>query len=146
MFLFIETTFTGLSVYGRTLYITIIARRSRFFAGARFLKRGANDLVEKKPLCSLQEVADDFTRDTLLTMLRRSKLCLRCLRRLSMRQGLNYLPIQITLLTSSTGAVFRFIGPKTIQESHQSQILRVRGSMNCILGVNPFSESYRSVL
>lgn len=33
-----------LSVYGRTIYITIVARRSRFFAGARFLKRGANDL------------------------------------------------------------------------------------------------------
>ncbi|KAI9800318.1 MAG: phosphatidylinositol-3,5-bisphosphate 5-phosphatase [Piccolia ochrophora] len=33
-----------LSVYGRTVYITILARRSRFFAGARFLKRGANDL------------------------------------------------------------------------------------------------------
>ncbi|OKL57815.1 hypothetical protein UA08_06967 [Talaromyces atroroseus] len=33
-----------LSVYGRSVYITIIARRSRFFAGARFLKRGANDL------------------------------------------------------------------------------------------------------
>ncbi|KAE8415593.1 SacI homology domain-containing protein [Aspergillus pseudocaelatus] len=31
-------------VYGRLVYITIIARRSRFFAGARFLKRGANDL------------------------------------------------------------------------------------------------------
>lgn len=33
-----------MSVYGRVVYITIIARRSRFFAGARFLKRGANDL------------------------------------------------------------------------------------------------------
>ncbi|KAI9874183.1 MAG: phosphatidylinositol-3,5-bisphosphate 5-phosphatase [Pleopsidium flavum] len=33
-----------ISIYGRTVYITIIARRSRFFAGARFLKRGANDL------------------------------------------------------------------------------------------------------
>jgi phosphatidylinositol 3,5-bisphosphate 5-phosphatase len=33
-----------LSVYGRLVNITIIARRSRFFAGARFLKRGANDL------------------------------------------------------------------------------------------------------
>ncbi|KAL3467766.1 SacI homology domain-containing protein [Aspergillus heterothallicus] len=31
-------------VYNRLVYITIIARRSRFFAGARFLKRGANDL------------------------------------------------------------------------------------------------------
>ena len=36
---------TALSVFGRMIYITIIARRSRFFAGARFLKRGANDLV-----------------------------------------------------------------------------------------------------
>jgi hypothetical protein len=35
---------SNLSVYGRPVFITIIARRSRFFAGARFLKRGANDL------------------------------------------------------------------------------------------------------
>ena len=41
-------TLKALSIYGRTVYITIIARRSRYFAGARFLKRGANDLV-----CSL---------------------------------------------------------------------------------------------
>lgn len=34
----------SLSIYGRTAFITIIARRSRYFAGARFLKRGANDL------------------------------------------------------------------------------------------------------
>ncbi|ATY65834.1 polyphosphoinositide phosphatase [Cordyceps militaris] len=33
----------ALSIYGRTAYITVIARRSRHFAGARFLKRGAND-------------------------------------------------------------------------------------------------------
>ncbi|EEH20357.1 hypothetical protein PABG_02616 [Paracoccidioides brasiliensis Pb03] len=33
-----------ISVYGRSVYVTIIARRSRYFAGARFLKRGANDL------------------------------------------------------------------------------------------------------
>ena len=33
-----------LSIFGRIVYITIIARRSRYFAGARFLKRGANDL------------------------------------------------------------------------------------------------------
>ncbi|SGY30580.1 BQ5605_C002g01166 [Microbotryum silenes-dioicae] len=32
-----------LSVFGRTIYITLIARRSRHFAGARFLKRGANE-------------------------------------------------------------------------------------------------------
>lgn len=36
---------SALSIYwGRTVYVTIIARRSRFFAGARYLKRGANDL------------------------------------------------------------------------------------------------------
>lgn len=34
-----------LSVFGRTVYITLIARRSRHFAGARFLKRGVNDEV-----------------------------------------------------------------------------------------------------
>lgn len=32
-----------ISFYGRMIYITIIARRSRHFAGARFLKRGVND-------------------------------------------------------------------------------------------------------
>ncbi|KAI9053056.1 hypothetical protein LZ554_003326 [Drepanopeziza brunnea f. sp. 'monogermtubi'] len=35
---------SAISIYGRTAYITVIARRSRHFAGARFLKRGANDL------------------------------------------------------------------------------------------------------
>ncbi|KAI9725233.1 MAG: phosphatidylinositol-3,5-bisphosphate 5-phosphatase [Chrysothrix sp. TS-e1954] len=35
---------SSVNVFGRNLYITIIARRSRFFAGARFLKRGANDM------------------------------------------------------------------------------------------------------
>lgn len=33
-----------ISVYGRVVNMTIIARRSRFYAGARYLKRGANDL------------------------------------------------------------------------------------------------------
>ncbi|KAF2736109.1 polyphosphoinositide phosphatase-like protein Fig4 [Polyplosphaeria fusca] len=33
-----------MDIYGRRVYMTVIARRSRFFAGARFLKRGANDL------------------------------------------------------------------------------------------------------
>ena len=35
----------GVSNVGQILYITMIARRSRFYAGARFLKRGANDLA-----------------------------------------------------------------------------------------------------
>lgn len=32
-----------ISVFGRNIFVTLIARRSRFFAGARFLKRGVND-------------------------------------------------------------------------------------------------------
>lgn len=34
-----------LSVFGKVIYITLIARRSRHFAGARFLKRGINEQV-----------------------------------------------------------------------------------------------------
>lgn len=33
----------NISIYGRKIYITIVARRSHHFAGARFLKRGVND-------------------------------------------------------------------------------------------------------
>lgn len=36
---------TELDILGRSVYITLIGRRSRLFAGARYLKRGANDLV-----------------------------------------------------------------------------------------------------
>ena len=35
---------SALDIFGRAVYITIIGRRSRFFAGARFLKRGVNDV------------------------------------------------------------------------------------------------------
>jgi hypothetical protein len=34
----------SLDIFGRAVYITIIGRRSRSFAGTRFLKRGVNDL------------------------------------------------------------------------------------------------------
>ncbi|XP_065648224.1 polyphosphoinositide phosphatase isoform X2 [Hydra vulgaris] len=34
---------SNISVYGKPLYITLIARRSNKFAGTRFLKRGSND-------------------------------------------------------------------------------------------------------
>jgi len=34
---------SSINVFGRRIYITLLARRSRFFAGARFLKRGTND-------------------------------------------------------------------------------------------------------
>lgn len=34
---------TELTVLGRVIFITLIARRSRHYAGARYLKRGVND-------------------------------------------------------------------------------------------------------
>lgn len=34
-----------LTVLGRVVFITLIARRSRHYAGARYLKRGVNDEV-----------------------------------------------------------------------------------------------------
>lgn len=40
-----------LTVLGRVVFITLIARRSRHYAGARYLKRGVNDEV-----CSLSEI------------------------------------------------------------------------------------------
>ena len=36
---------TELTVGGRVIFITLIARRSRHFAGARYLKRGVNEEV-----------------------------------------------------------------------------------------------------
>jgi hypothetical protein len=36
---------TELTILGRVIFITLIARRSRHFAGARYLKRGVNDEV-----------------------------------------------------------------------------------------------------
>jgi phosphatidylinositol 3,5-bisphosphate 5-phosphatase len=39
-----ENTLTiEISLFGRSIYVCVIARRSRYFAGARFLKRGVND-------------------------------------------------------------------------------------------------------
>jgi phosphatidylinositol 3,5-bisphosphate 5-phosphatase len=34
-----------LTVLGRVIFVTLIARRSRHFAGARYLKRGVNNEV-----------------------------------------------------------------------------------------------------
>lgn len=41
-FFLMLTLLLEIDVYGRTIYVAIIARRSQYFAGARFLKRGAN--------------------------------------------------------------------------------------------------------
>ena len=32
-----------LSMFGQTIHITLTSRRSRYFAGTRYLKRGVND-------------------------------------------------------------------------------------------------------
>lgn len=37
-----------LTVLGRVIFVTLIARRSRHYAGARYLKRGVNDEVHLK--------------------------------------------------------------------------------------------------
>jgi hypothetical protein len=38
-----------LTVLGRVIFVTLIARRSRHYAGARYLKRGVNDEVRNPP-------------------------------------------------------------------------------------------------
>ncbi|KAJ1735429.1 phosphatidylinositol-3,5-bisphosphate 5-phosphatase [Coemansia biformis] len=51
-----------LSIFGRDVYITLIARRSRVFAGVRYLKRGVNDAgyvandVETEQIVSTMEL------------------------------------------------------------------------------------------
>ena len=40
-------SFLDISVYGRPIYLTLIARRSKNFAGTRYLKRGINDDVRE---------------------------------------------------------------------------------------------------
>lgn len=50
-----------ISVYGRVVYIAIIARRSRFFAGARFLKRGANDFGHVANDVETEQIVSEMT-------------------------------------------------------------------------------------
>jgi SacI homology domain len=59
-----------ISLYGRSIYVCVIARRSRYFAGARFLKRGVNDKVSTWRMMSDR-------RDTLRMKLRQNRLCRR---------------------------------------------------------------------
>ncbi|KAH9882168.1 hypothetical protein J1614_001340 [Plenodomus biglobosus] len=50
---------SALDVFGRRIYLTIIARRSRFFAGARFLKRGTNDLGQVANDVETEQIVSD---------------------------------------------------------------------------------------
>jgi len=55
--IFLRCVVADISVFGRPIYLTMIARRSKEFAGTRFLKRGSND-----------EVCDLFSAYTALTL------------------------------------------------------------------------------
>lgn len=46
---------SNVSIFGRSMYVTIIARRSNKYAGTRFLKRGANFDVS-----TIQYITFDF--------------------------------------------------------------------------------------
>lgn len=50
----------NISIYGRKIYITIIARRSHHFAGARFLKRGVNDRGNVANEVETEQVVSDM--------------------------------------------------------------------------------------
>lgn len=49
-----------MSVSGRSVFITIIARRSHYFAGARFLKRGVNDQGHVANEVETEQIVCDF--------------------------------------------------------------------------------------
>jgi hypothetical protein len=53
-----------LNVMGRQVDLTLIARRSRFFAGTRFLKRGCNDLGDVANDVETEQIVHETTSDT----------------------------------------------------------------------------------
>ncbi|KTW27319.1 hypothetical protein T552_02303 [Pneumocystis carinii B80] len=59
----------NISVYGKSIYVTLIARRSRHFAGARFFKRGVNSKgyvandVESEQIVSEMSTTSFYTKD-----------------------------------------------------------------------------------
>ncbi|CAB3377732.1 Hypothetical predicted protein [Cloeon dipterum] len=50
---------SNLSIYGRSIYITVIARRSNKYAGTRFLKRGANFLGDVANEVETEQIVHD---------------------------------------------------------------------------------------
>lgn len=50
----------SISIYGRKLFITIIARRSHHFAGARFLKRGVNHAGDVANEVETEQIVSDM--------------------------------------------------------------------------------------
>ncbi|KAJ3056503.1 phosphatidylinositol-3,5-bisphosphate 5-phosphatase [Rhizophlyctis rosea] len=54
-----------ISVFGHNLFVTLIARRSRFFAGARFMKRGSNDQGYVANDVETEQIVHDATTTSL---------------------------------------------------------------------------------
>lgn len=108
------TFWKGLSIYGRTVYITIIARRSRFFAGARFLKRGANDLVRSAAERLLSSGLTAHHRVMLPMMLRLNRSYQKCSLPLSTVQDQICTLIPITPRMYSIAVAFHFTGLRII--------------------------------
>lgn len=54
----------NVSIYGRKIYITIIARRSHHFAGARFLKRGVNNRGNVANEIETEQIVSDMLRSS----------------------------------------------------------------------------------
>ncbi|CAK9439967.1 uncharacterized protein LODBEIA_P40670 [Lodderomyces beijingensis] len=50
----------NISIYGKKFYITIIARRSHHFAGARFLKRGTNNMGNVANEIETEQIVSDM--------------------------------------------------------------------------------------
>lgn len=64
-----QNSLSALSVTGRAVIVTLIARRSRHFAGARFLKRGVNDQVGGERQVSMFHMSNEMLAHTLRAML-----------------------------------------------------------------------------
>ena len=60
-----------LNVLSRVVFVTLIARRSRHYAGARYLTRGVNEEVRTRFVLVLVLTLEN--RETLLTRLKRSR-------------------------------------------------------------------------
>ncbi|XP_039432088.1 polyphosphoinositide phosphatase [Culex pipiens pallens] len=63
---------SSISIFGRPIYVCLIARRSTRFAGTRFLKRGANYLGDVANEVETEQIVLDGTRMSSFTQLRGS--------------------------------------------------------------------------
>ncbi len=62
----------NLSVFGRPVFVTLVARRSSAYAGPRFLKRGANEAGEVANEVETEQIVLDGRRATSFVQIRGS--------------------------------------------------------------------------